>query len=744
MWTCGSRERGAAKRPLSGSRFSEMERLALRLMPVASLLAALSLLSAGCEGASTAATPTPTPLRETTLEREALAAFYHATDGPNWKNSTHWLTDAPVDGWYGVAVDGNGRVTGLELTNGLDGEIPSELASLTNLTVLQLQKNQLSGEIPPELGRLANLTELRLNGNQLSGEIPPELGRLANLTELRLNGNQLSGEIPPELGRLANLRDLRLQSNQLSGEIPPELGRLANLTQLRLDWNQLSGEIPPELGRLANLTQLRLDWNQLSGEIPLELDNLVNLTDLRLQSNQLSGEIPPELGRLANLTQLRLDWNQLSGEIPPELGRLANLTQLRLDWNQLSGEIPLELDNLVNLTDLRLEGNHLTGETPPELRRPLPVRVAPEVAASGSPERRPAIYLEVAFGGRRFDRPIELGAYPVGPDGGAEPGMFMADQEGLILLLRPDSRETVELLDIRDRIARLSNDQGFFSAALDPRFEETGHLWLYYAVEGTPHKSRLSRFAANLDDLRRVDPGSELIVLEVEQQDVSHQGGAIRFGPDGMLYLGLGDSREPEESQNLGTLWGSIIRIDARAASEASPYAVPHDNPFVDVPIARPEIWAYGFRNPWRMAFDPATGVLWAGDVGNSNIEEINQIEAGGNYGWHRFEGTRCTNTNAACDPYGFVPPVVTYSHKVGCAVVGGVVYRGQAIPALAGHYFFSDYCDGQLWALPLDGGEVVALALIPRLVSSFGVDADGEVYVLTFNGQVLRIAPRE
>ena len=723
-----------------------------RLMPtVGGLLATVSLLSAGCEGGSPAATPaaTTTPAQGTPDAREALSSFYRATGGPDWIDNANWLTTAPLGEWYGVAVDGDGRVIGLELPeNGLNGEIPPELGTLTDLTVLRLNRNELSGEIPPELADLVNLESLLLQGNQLSGEIPPELGSLANLTDLRLAGNELSGEIPPELGNLANLTDLRLHGNPLSGEIPPELGRLANLTHLLLGGTELSGAIPPalgnlstlrvlflgstrlsgeippelgglthltdlqlgrsqlsgaiprELGSLTNLTQLSLEQNQLGGKIPPELGGLVNLTYLGLSRNQLSGGVPPELGALSNLTHLSLAWNRLSGEIAPEVGGLAALTELQLQANQLSGEIPPELRSLANLTtlllghnrlsgevpvelaglarleslsldwnrlsgaippglvalpnltDLRLEGNRLSGEIPPGLQRPAPARVAPGNAAPAAPEHRPAIALEAVFGGRNFDRPVEVGAYPVGPAGGAEPGLFVAELEGLILLLRPDSDEAVELLDIRDRVGTVARDEGLLSVAIAPRFEETGHLWLYYTAgdytpDGTPRKTRLSRFVADLDDPRRVDPGSELIVLEVEQAAGSHYGGAIRFGSDGMLYLGLGDSNAPAESQRLETLLGSIIRIDVSAASEASPYAVPRDNPFVGFPIARPEIWAYGFRNPWRMAFDPVTGVLWEGDVGRADLEEINHVEAGGNYGWNLVEGTRCVDPAA-------------------------------------------------------------------------------------------------
>ena len=281
----------------------------------------------------------------------------------------NWSADTPIADWTGVALgEASGRVTEILLVRmGLNGRIPTELGSLSNLERLWLSGNQLTGEIPPELGGLSNLTELRLWSNQLTGEIPPELGRLSNLRHLWLWSNQLTGEIPPELGGLANLRYLRLWSNQLTGEIPPELGGLANLTQLSLDNNQLTGEIPPELGGLSNLTGLSLSGNQLTGEIPPELGGLSNLTGLSLSGNQLTGEIPPELGGLSNLTGLFLHGNQLTGEIPPELGGLANLTRLWLHRNQLTGEIPPELGRLSNLTGLWLRGNQLTGEIPTEL-----------------------------------------------------------------------------------------------------------------------------------------------------------------------------------------------------------------------------------------------------------------------------------------------------------------------------------------------------------------------------------------
>lgn len=357
-----------------------------------------------------------------------------------------------------------------------------------------------------------------------------------------------------------------------------------------------------------------------------------------------------------------------------------------------------------------------------------------------------AVGFAEVFGGREFDRPVEIDAYPVGPEPGSGPGMFVAEQEGRILVLHPDGDRAVELLDISEQVSRFGNEEGLLSVALDPRFGETGHLWVYYSVQGSPAMTRLSRFTVDLDDPLRVEEGSELVVIEVGQPYSNHNGGAIRFGPDGMLYLGYGDGGSGGDprghGQNLATLLGSIIRIDVRDASPAVPYTIPADNPFVGVEGVRAEIWAYGLRNPWRMAFDPETGTLWAADVGQREIEEIDRIERGGNYGWNRLEGTRCFQPEQGCEREGTVLPVAEYTHNLGCSVTGGVVYRAEAVPDLVGHYLFSDFCSGRLWALPLDGGEVVEVAVAPGQVSSFGTDADGEVYLLTFGGPVLRIVP--
>ena len=324
-------------------------------------------------------------------DRDVLTALYEATDGPNWTNSQNWLTDAPLEEWHGVDVDGEGRVDYLDLSgNGLTGPIPPEIGDLSRLERLFLRDNRLEGEIPPELGNLASLTYLNLRDNTISGPLPPELGRLSNLRDLRVANNRLTGPIPPELGNLSNLRRLYAWENRLTGPLPPELGRLSELEILILGLNPLTGPIPPELGDLSSLTELLLGRNiywaggqcdkrrhpdrpvcypSLTGPIPPELGNLSNLEILDLGWNDLSGPIPAELGNLRGLRVLRLESNRLSGSIPAELGDLSGLTELLLAQNRLTGPVPSTIGDMGGLERLTLPRNELTGTLPPELGR---------------------------------------------------------------------------------------------------------------------------------------------------------------------------------------------------------------------------------------------------------------------------------------------------------------------------------------------------------------------------------------
>ena len=260
-------------------------------------------------------------------DRAALEAFYDATGGPDWTDSTNWKTDAPLGEWYGVTTDTAGRVQSLALwENALAGPIPPALGSLTNLRTLYLGGNALSGPIPAPLGNLTNLEVLRLGWNSLIGPIPPELGSLTNLEYLELYSNALTGPIPPELGSLTNLKYLMLGSNPLTGPIPPELGSLTNLRQLFLDWNALAGPIPPELGSLTRLEYLSLGSNALTGPIPPALGSLTNLKSLELRENSLTGPVTAWLGGLTNLEYLGLSYNWgVPGPIPASLSRLSRL-----------------------------------------------------------------------------------------------------------------------------------------------------------------------------------------------------------------------------------------------------------------------------------------------------------------------------------------------------------------------------------------------------------------------------------
>ena len=340
----------------------------------------------------------------------------------------------------------------------------------------------------------------------------------------------------------------------------------------------------------------------------------------------------------------------------------------------------------------------------------------------------------------------------------------MAERTGSIIAYSRGSPPS-EILDLTDRIEYEDREQGLLSAAVDPDFDESPFLYVFYTAPGESEDdvgfTRLTRFP--VVDGRAVR-AQELIILEIPQTTPHnyHYGGAIQFGPDGMLYLGIGDGHCIECPQSLGSLHGKIIRIDVRGANAEQPYKAPEDNPFVGMPSARPEIWAYGLRNPWRMAFDPRDGRIWIGDVGQKAEEEVSIAAAGANLGWPAFEGFDCFTLDESvggqyqtdksieyqCDELeDLTAPVVSYGRSQGCAIVGGVVYRGADIPWLEGVYLFSDFCSGRIWALDQDAGtgwRMIEIADLPLLVSSFGTDEAGNVYVLTFTGPILRLVEAE
>lgn len=346
-----------------------------------------------------------------------------------------------------------------------------------------------------------------------------------------------------------------------------------------------------------------------------------------------------------------------------------------------------------------------------------------------------------------LDRPIAMVEAPGGI-------LLVALQDGRIVSFPKDDDpgETTVVHDQRDRTSRGGNEEGLLGMALDPAFDANGYLYLYYSAASGARHSVLSRFettGAGAD--LRVDAGSELELLSVPQPYSNHNGGQLAFGPDGMLYLALGDGGSGGDPQGNGqdltrNLLGAILRLDVRQASEAEPYRIPADNPFAGDATANGETWAYGLRNPWRFSFDRETGDLWAGDVGQGEIEEIDLIQRGGNYGWSIMEGSSCYDASS-CDRQGLVLPVAEYDHSGGnCSVTGGFVYRGSAVPALRGAYVYADFCSGATWGFDASAaaaGEAVEPVRFDESgppVSSFAQDADGELYLLAFDGRIYRI----
>lgn len=300
-------------------------------------------------------------------QREALSALYKATNGSAWSVPEGlWLTNGPLDEWFGVTTDPEGYVTSIDLNNrGLEGPIPSALGDLRRLEHLDLSGNQLSGRIPPEIGRLERLTHLILTANQLEGPIPPQLGSLKELIYLDLDRNELTGRIP-DLSSLSNLTEIWLAQNRITGPIPAWMGTMKRLIKIGVDNNRLDGEIPAALGSLRALQRLYASDNDLSGSIPAEFGGLESLERLGLKGNRLGGRIPPEIGSVTGLKRLELSDNRLVGAIPPQLGMLDSLEFLNLSKNDLEGDIPLQLSGLGRLAVLDLSENELTGSIAPQ------------------------------------------------------------------------------------------------------------------------------------------------------------------------------------------------------------------------------------------------------------------------------------------------------------------------------------------------------------------------------------------
>ena len=356
-------------------------------------------------------------------------------------------------------------------------------------------------------------------------------------------------------------------------------------------------------------------------------------------------------------------------------------------------------------------------------------------------------------------------SYPVfltAPPGDAS-RLMVVEQTGAIRLIKNGTLVTRPFLDIEDRV-KFVDEQGLLGLAFHPDYENNGYFYVYYTALDPAGQTTVSRFSVAGSDADSAVAASESIVLTQTQPYANHNGGMIAFGPsDGYLYIGLGDGGsggDPDNNAQTGsTLLGKLLRIDVDGGS---PYAVPDGNPFVGDANYLDEIWAYGLRNPWRWSFDNFNGDLWIADVGQGTWEEINLrpgwSSGGENYGWRLKEGTHCFNPSLDCDPSAAtLDPFYEYEHVIGpegyrCSITGGYVYRGCAVPELEGVYFFADYCSGEIWSLRYDGISVQAFRDRTQEIvggntfniSSFGVDALGELYVLDFSasGRVLKIVP--
>lgn len=322
--------------------------------------------------------------------------------------------------------------------------------------------------------------------------------------------------------------------------------------------------------------------------------------------------------------------------------------------------------------------------------------------------------------------------------------IFVVEQGGKIRVVRNGVLQTTPLLDIASRVLS-GGERGLLSVAFHPQYATNHFFYVYFTNVGTG-AIRIERFTATSNP-EVADPASTKLIITTPHPVSNHNGGLLAFGPDGMLYAGLGDGGgggDPDgNGQNFNALLGSLLRLDV---DHGDPYLIPPGNPFVGVAGRRGEIWAKGLRNPWRYSFDATTSLLYIADVGQGLHEEVNVVptsSAGLNYGWNVREGLSCYNAGS-CSSTGFTPPIIDYPHGPACSITGGYVYHGSAITAIRGHYFYSDYCAGFLRSFRYENGQAVDQkdwGLTAGNVSSFGVDFGGELYMIS-GSSILKIAP--
>jgi uncharacterized repeat protein (TIGR03806 family) len=352
------------------------------------------------------------------------------------------------------------------------------------------------------------------------------------------------------------------------------------------------------------------------------------------------------------------------------------------------------------------------------------------------PPRLEGVALERAFPSLGFDSPLLLTAPP-----GVADRLFVVEQGGRVYTFDPraEAPEKELFLDLSAKVSRVGNEEGLLGLAFHPDYAQNGRFFVSYSAIGT--HSVVAELVVS-SDRDRADPASERALLTQEQPYRNHNGGMIAFGPDGHLYVAFGDggaAGDPEgRAQDPRTWLGKLLRIDVDGGE---PFAIPGDNPFADGAAALPEIWALGFRNPWRMSFDRATAALWLGDVGQDRFEEVDIVTRGGNYGWRAFEGYERFDDDELSIG-GHSEPIAVYGRNEGNSITGGYVYRGGSLPLLQGVYVFGDFGSGMIWGLrPATGGWERRLLVESGLgVASFGEDAAGELYVCAFDGGIYRV----
>jgi len=358
------------------------------------------------------------------------------------------------------------------------------------------------------------------------------------------------------------------------------------------------------------------------------------------------------------------------------------------------------------------------------------------------------IDLRGALGSRSFSWPVLVLQAPADAS-----RFFVVQKGGIVSAVSPDGADASDFIDITSQTNSGYDETGLLGMAFHPLWQTNHQAFLFYSAhDGTKLDltSTVSRFTST-DGGKTLDKSTEQVLFTLQKTPAdNHNGGMIGFGPDGYLYIALGDGGGAGDilnhAQDTTQLFGKILRVDV---DHGSPYSIPADNPFAAGTGGKPEIFAWGLRNPWRWSFDRATGVLWAGDVGQESWEEIDVIRKGENYGWHVREGAHCYPTGSSCSTSGLTDPIVEYDHTQGYAVTGGYVYRGTALQGLVGNYLYSDYGSGNIWSIPASAGEpgaprptAVKLLASGKNISSFGEGLDGELYVADLRGGIYKIVP--